>query len=195
MSLDISSKMDPNAAACTRLTLAKFPQVQQIWTYATFPDHNNGRCTDYMVSIEGMPRAEQLKLGDQIAAWHRDNAKALGVNGVVWNRRVMGFPHTGLPAYRGPYGTWRPYTGPKPHTDHVHVEYDGTAPALTEYLTPMVVGPDPVYAIRPGDNNTAEIRLRPPGYPVSTIVEIGRGYALTESGFLYPLNMLTLKEN
>lgn len=169
--LAINSRMNPNAARCIELALAEFPQVVQIWTYAPFPDHSTGRCCDYMITIDGMPRADQVQLGDAIAAWHKTNAEAMRVSGVIWNRRVMGFPHEGdHGAYRGPYGGWRTYTGPKPHTDHVHVEYDGQAPTYGPETYPQG---NTVYLdrLKPGtaDSNSVwqlQDRLTKLGFPV-----------------------------
>lgn len=88
-----------------------------VWGYASTPDHNNKRCVDFMVA----DRAD----GDTVAEYVIANAKRLGVHGLIWDHRCMGFPHVEDPPWRGPYGEWRDYTGPSPHTDHVHVEFDG----------------------------------------------------------------------
>lgn len=57
--------------------------------------------------------------------WCVSVADPLGIQSVIFNRRVWGF------------GAWveRPYTGPSPHTDHVHVGLNNWAAAhLTEEL-------------------------------------------------------------
>lgn len=92
--------------------------VTHVWGYNTIPDHNNRRCIDFMVA--------NLTDGDKVANYLRANAARLGVVGIIWNRRVMGFPENG-DAYRGPSGQWRPYSGPSPHTDHNHVEFNASA--------------------------------------------------------------------
>jgi hypothetical protein len=79
-------------------------------------DHVTKQCVDFM------------HYGDQdIRHWlenyvekHKD---ALGVEGQISWRQVMGFPSQGS-FYRGPEGGWRPYSGPNPHTDHVHVMFN-----------------------------------------------------------------------
>lgn len=116
--LEINSKMHANARHVTEEVLDHFPAIKQIWTYATFPDHSNCRCTDYMVTIAGLARAEQVKLGDAIAAYLIRNADRVGLNWLIWNRRIYRHQNTD----RG-HG-WADYTGPKPHTDHVHMEVD-----------------------------------------------------------------------
>jgi peptidoglycan hydrolase-like protein with peptidoglycan-binding domain len=83
--------------------------IRNVWGYASFPDHSNRRCVDYMILSEAG--------GDRIAQYHIDNAKRLNVNWVIWNRRIYRYQNTN----RG-HG-WAAYTGPKSHTDHVHVEY------------------------------------------------------------------------
>lgn len=47
------------------------------------------------------------------------NARRLGVMHVIWNRRIW--------SNSSQNAAWRPYTGPVPHTDHVHVSlsWDG----------------------------------------------------------------------
>jgi hypothetical protein len=114
--LAISSHMHDNARKVTVEILKKFPKVVQIWTYATFPDHSNGRCTDYMITIKGMTRDDQVKLGNAIANYAIKNAKRIGLNWLIWNRRIYRYQNTD----KG-HG-WAAYHGPKPHTDHVHIE-------------------------------------------------------------------------
>jgi hypothetical protein len=55
--------------------------------------------------------------GEAAAMWLVQNAAALGVQVVIWNRRIW--------SAEKPY--WRTYTGTSPHTDHVHFEnnWDG----------------------------------------------------------------------
>lgn len=124
---DPGTKVDPDVRKICAEIIREFPAIPNVWGYATFPDHNNRRCIDYMVIGQGSD-AKRVALGNAIAAYHIKHAKRLGVNGIIWNRRVMGFPHSGgQNSYRGPYGKWRTYTGTQSHTDHVHVEYDGSA--------------------------------------------------------------------
>lgn len=187
MSTAISSKMNANVAACARLALTQFSQVQQVWTWADFPDHNNGRCVDYMITIAGLPRAQQVDLGDAIANWHIRNADALGVNWIIWNRRI--YRHANTNKGRG----WGPYTGPKSHTDHVHVEYDGTPPTLkpTDPPLPAYVVVDGLWAC----HATKAPKWREAGYEVNTFTKIEGDWGRTESGYIYPLKYMTIKES
>jgi hypothetical protein len=113
--------IQPVAQKCAEMVKV-FPSITQVWGYAEPPsDHANRRCVDYMVY-------GNKALGDAIANYNLTHATRLGLYGQIWYRRVMGFPHGSNPPYRGPWGVWREYTGtPNPHTDHIHVEYDGTA--------------------------------------------------------------------
>lgn len=58
--------------------------------------------------------------GDSLANYARENAQRLGVNYVIWNRKIWS------PA-RDREG-WRPYTLSNPHTDHVHISFVDRAP-------------------------------------------------------------------
>lgn len=59
-----------------------------------------------------------MVLGDAIANYLIANADRVGLNWLIWNRRIYRHQNTN----RG-HG-WDDYTGPKPHTDHVHAEVD-----------------------------------------------------------------------
>jgi hypothetical protein len=120
------------------LAQPEFAKVQVIWAWGNGPDHNNGRCCDFMITIPGVPRAEQVAIGDGIRAYFVKHAKRLHVTGVIWNRHVSGFPSQGT-HYRGPEGVARPYSGPSTHTDHNHVEVSGKAP--TSWLTTEPAAP------------------------------------------------------
>lgn len=130
MSSKIPSNVNVNVKRTCAEIVARFPKIPNVWGYASFPDHNNHRCVDYMIVNPTLDRAAQVALGDAIARYHIDNAERLGVNWIIWNRRIYRYQNTN----RG-HG-WGVYTGPKPHTDHVHVEYDGSA--YTEPAGPVV---------------------------------------------------------
>ncbi|WP_088279131.1 peptidoglycan-binding protein [Ideonella sp. A 288] len=73
--------------------------------------HGTGRALDIMIPMVG-GRANAA-VGDPIANWLVTNASALGVQYVIWNRVRWSGSRTPRVA---------PYTGPSPHTDHVHME-------------------------------------------------------------------------
>jgi hypothetical protein len=71
--------------------------------------HGLGRALDIMVNAN---TPEGLATGDQIRNWMINNSVAIGVQRVIWNRYTWASNRDG----------WRPYGGPNPHTDHLHVE-------------------------------------------------------------------------
>lgn len=68
-------------------------------------DHYAGLAIDVMLGNSGK--------GDLIAEWALQNAARLGVKYVIYNRRYNGLDGKG----------WVKYTGPNPHTDHVHISF------------------------------------------------------------------------
>lgn len=97
-------------------------RVIRIYGYNSTPDHNNLKCVDFM-GTDGKSPVDHAMM-NWVADYCKRNADILGVAGIIWNRRVMGFPENDGAYYRGPRGQWRTYTGPNPHVDHVHVQFD-----------------------------------------------------------------------
>lgn len=82
-------------------------------------DHHEGRAVDWMLDA-GDP-AERA-LADDFIAWllapdaygnQAANARRLGVAYLIWDRKTW-------KGYR-PQDGWTAYTGPSPHTDHIHI--------------------------------------------------------------------------
>lgn len=94
-------------------------KVTRVYGYNTTPDHNNRQCVDFMHYGDD-------KIRVPLTAFLIKNAQELGIEGIISQRQVMGFPSNG-PMYRGPEGGWRPYSGPNPHTDHDHVQFNTAA--------------------------------------------------------------------
>lgn len=88
-----------------------------------FPDHPSGRALDLMINDIPNGAAVGQRMADYLAA----NATSLGVDTLIWNRRSWNVRR----------GTWVPYTGTNPHTDHVHALFGATAPTGT---TPLSLG-------------------------------------------------------
>jgi hypothetical protein len=67
-------------------------------------------------------------VGDPIANWLVQNAQAIGVQYIIWNRVQWTGSRTGRKD--------RDYGGPSPHIDHIHVELnrDGAARATPWFL-------------------------------------------------------------
>ena len=83
-------------------------------------EHGEGRAID--IGYDAFDPADRER-GDSLADALVEHAEALGIQSVVWNRRVWG------------YGRWywRDLTGGTPHTDHVHAGQHWTAArTLTE---------------------------------------------------------------
>lgn len=68
-------------------------------------DHPKGLAIDVMCGIEE---------GNKYAEWFVANGARLGVTYVIHNRRIYDL---------GNGKGWQPYSGPSPHTDHVHVSF------------------------------------------------------------------------
>jgi putative cell wall-binding protein len=129
-------------------------------------EHKEGRAVDFMLSVN-VP--EQKAAGDALTAWltGKDqygvvggNARRVGVMYLIWNKRMW-----------SAYGTagWRTYTGPVPHTDHVHISFswDG-AMARTSWwdgspVTNVDQGPCPVYSGQPAPVYTTRRTAACPG--------------------------------
>ncbi|WP_432509769.1 LGFP repeat-containing protein [Kineococcus sp. SYSU DK001] len=77
-------------------------------------EHSDGRALDWMLNAAD---PAQAALAREFLTWLlADDARAarrLGVMYVIWDRQVW-------KAYAAGAG-WQPYTGPNPHTDHVHL--------------------------------------------------------------------------
>lgn len=95
--------------------------VVRVYGYNTTPDHNNRKCVDFM-------HYGNTTLRKWLESYLIKHADDLGVEGLISNRRCIGFPSEEddhpTPYWNGPDGKWRPYSGPNPHTDHVHVQFN-----------------------------------------------------------------------
>jgi hypothetical protein len=74
--------------------------------------HGSGRALDIMIPLDGGDADNGV--GDRIANWLIANSSTIGVQYLVWDRTQ----------WSGSRSTdrVRPYTGPNPHIDHIHVE-------------------------------------------------------------------------
>lgn len=81
--------------------------------------HGEGRACDFGINPHG------AKWGDELAEVLRRHSAELGVQCVIWNRRIWSGSY--------PQAGWRPYRGTNPHVDHIHVELSRhAANTLTE---------------------------------------------------------------
>lgn len=116
-------------------------------------EHKEGRAFDYMLSVN-VP--QEKAVGDALTGWLTGpdaagvvggNARRIGVMYVIWNRRIWSSYATGT--------GWRAYSGPNPHTDHVHTSFSWNgAMARTSWWSGSTAtvddrGPCGVYAGQP----------------------------------------------
>ena len=88
-------------------------------------EHKEGRAWDWMLNVNDPVEAHhayavtQWLVGPDASGEPAGNARRLGIMYLIWNRTIWS-------AYNAAAG-WQPYTGPNPHTDHVHVSlsWDG----------------------------------------------------------------------
>jgi hypothetical protein len=107
----------PHVKAAAEEIAARF-QIYNIGGFATSghatnSDHYTGHAIDVMT----------VSKGTMVAEWALANAARLSVKYIIWNRRINTLDGRG----------WRPYNGPSPHTDHVHISFrpgtgDGSVP-------------------------------------------------------------------
>lgn len=114
---------------------ANFPGTTSYGGYSCRPNtantsqlsvHGSGRAIDIMIPLKSGDANNAV--GDRIANFLVQNAEAIGVQFVIWDRNSWGASRSS-PKLRA-------YGGPHPHTDHIHVELspDG-ARRLTEWFS------------------------------------------------------------
>lgn len=124
----VENGLTPDALRVLRCGSQQQPAITSVGGIGDRPanvddDHQSGRAIDFM--IPDYASAAGVAMGDQLAAWFKTNASALGVKYVIWNAQIWS-------VQRNPEG-WRPYRNPSgagatlEHRDHVHVSVFGTA--------------------------------------------------------------------
>jgi peptidoglycan hydrolase-like protein with peptidoglycan-binding domain len=108
-------------------------------------EHYDGRALDWMLNVNNVTQKE---VADSVTTWLSANngamARRFGVSYIIWNKKMWR-------EYRPELG-WVAYTGPVPHTDHVHFSFswDGARKRTSWWTgTPTTVvdlGPCRVYA-------------------------------------------------
>jgi hypothetical protein len=114
-----AGRAQPGTLALKDYLLAHFPGIREIQPYhcrantaapQTTSMHGTGRGFDVMT---GDPEPN-VAVGDVVAEWLVRNAVGIGVQYLIWNRTAF--------SRSAPRGRFSAYTGPVPHTDHVHCE-------------------------------------------------------------------------
>ena len=131
----------PGVAALRDLVLRSYPGTRNLGitracTVGGRSEHKEGRAFDWGVNVNNP--AEKAAADDLLRWLHATdahgnrfaNARRLGIQYVIWNRRIWS-------SYAP---TWRAYTGPSPHTDHVHISFNWPgANKQTSFWTGRVV--------------------------------------------------------
>ena len=109
--------LKPNAAKTYRAAAKRFPRIKTVHGVrpGSDSDHSTGRAVDLMIpnyrSLSGR------KLGRDVAAWGRVNARSLGITYVIWNQRIWSVARSGegwrAMANRG--------SDSANHKNHVHI--------------------------------------------------------------------------
>jgi hypothetical protein len=112
----VESGLTPDAIRVHRAVCARFPEVTSYGGLRPGDSgaHGSGRALDIMV---------KGSLGDSIAAWVRENHKALGVSEVIWSQKIWTVERSSE-GWR-----WMSDRGSATanHYDHVHVTVYGNA--------------------------------------------------------------------
>jgi hypothetical protein len=76
--------------------------------------HAEGRALDWMISAYNADQRRVVaRFIRKVSANNWRLARAMGIQELIWNRHIW-------TSYRHTEG-WRAYTGPVPHTDHIHI--------------------------------------------------------------------------
>lgn len=78
--------------------------------------HGEGRAADLAI------RPYRATYGTQLANLLRTHSKELGIQCIIWNRKI----------WSGLYTDWREYTGVNAHVDHLHVELSWTSANMSK---------------------------------------------------------------
>lgn len=185
MTISVSlDKWKPHVVKVVTGLEARYPAC----SWGTYPGHDPSEslATDAMIPSWQTPAGK--KIGDNLANYlaNVDTAKRLGVWYVVWDGRIWSMTR--------PSAGWLPYfdrnsSDPsRSHKNHVHVSFYAAEPKV-EFL--------PTYVVNEGcwaSHQTKPSKWRDTGYAVSTLVKVEGGWGRTESGYLYPMKYLALKE-
>jgi hypothetical protein len=147
--------LTPGATILGDYLAGVFPQILRVGGYAcrpvngsavTMSVHATGRALDLMLPTIGEDAQADNDLGDPIGDFLIENAEALGVQFIIWDRWDW-------MAERAAGAKGKAYAGAHPHNDHVHVELSveasmQTADWFSDVVTPPAIegclplGPD-----------------------------------------------------
>lgn len=84
-------------------------------------EHSEGRAWDLMTNsiAHGDEIVDALLAPDPETGEPDALARRAGIMYLIWNKKMWrAYPHAGQPS-----GSWAPYSGASPHTDHVHISF------------------------------------------------------------------------
>ena len=155
-------------------------------------EHKEGRGWDWGVNSFD---PQQKEMGDRLTAWLLETdsagnkyamARRTGVMYMIWNKRIW-------KAYAAEQG-WQPYSGPNPHTDHVHFSFGWNgAKQNTSFWTKKVAaidygptGAPPVVPVRHPNNLQVTSRYgsttQTSGSSGEAVKALQRGLLITADG-------------
>jgi hypothetical protein len=130
---DCERDEQPGAQALRELVLEQYPTTRdggilRACDQGGRSEHKDGRAWDWMVDADD--EVEAAKAGELLdwllATDEQGNehamARRLGVMYIIWDRQIWSAARAGE--------GWRPYRGPHPHTDHVHVSLSRAGGAM-----------------------------------------------------------------
>ncbi len=142
--VNCSGGSTPGARTLRDVLIANYPAIGSIGVYNcrviagtnSMSLHGVGRALDVMIPTVGGDANNTA--GDEIAAWLIENADALGLQLIIWDRTIWS-------TSRSPGNRVRAYSGSSPHIDHLHIEVNEAAAFqnLPWYQNPTGPGPAP----------------------------------------------------
>ncbi|SHW93728.1 MULTISPECIES: hypothetical protein [Mycobacteroides] len=148
------SGLQRNTIGAERSIGAAFPQISTVHGWREpdgYNEHFSGQAADFMIPGAGTP--EGFAMGDQVKDYAIANAKALGIDYVIWNQTQWNADGTSVPMENRGSATQN-------HKDHVHVHTTGGGypQGDEQYLFPGLAG-------IPGNSIGAPGSLGIPGVP------------------------------
>ncbi|MEO5680804.1 MAG: hypothetical protein ABIS47_14175 [Acidimicrobiales bacterium] len=144
----------PGASAFRDLVLRAYPGTTSLGisrdcAIGGRSEHKEGRGWDWGVNAQD---PAQMGQANDLLSWllapdqYRNAfamARRLGIMYMIWNRQIWR-------AYAPDLG-WQPYSGPNPHTDHVHfsLSWDGAWARTSWYIPLLPIAPTPALRFHP----------------------------------------------
>lgn len=137
-----TGKPQPGTVALRNVIIALYPGIgsygiyncRQTRTGSSLSTHAEGRGWDASCNAYN---AKARAVGDRLAADLWANARALGIQRIIWNRRQ-------IDSRPGNRDAWRAYRSYPPHTDHLHIELCWAAardiPLTESYIRSVLPG-------------------------------------------------------